>query len=146
MLFSLIGLQILQNLGKVDRTADDIFDDHLNNFNRQQTNANKLQKEFNNYIRCIRGEYKRDIASQIYILYIEPIINFMPLIAAQTASKSLMDAISEIYEPHWVGYDALQAQTGAAESLWQDFAHKLADQVLIPLNTYTGQFPEMKVS
>ncbi|XP_039957283.1 amphiphysin isoform X4 [Bactrocera neohumeralis] len=110
--------KILQNLGKVDRTADDIFDDHLNNFNRQQTNANRLQKEFNNYIRCIR--------------------------AAQTASKSLMDAISEIYEPHWVGYDALQAQTGAAESLWQDFAHKLADQVLIPLNTYTGQFPEMK--
>nr|XP_036219212.1 amphiphysin isoform X4 [Bactrocera oleae] len=110
--------KILQNLGKVDRTADDIFDDHLNNFNRQQTNANRLQKEFNNYIRCIR--------------------------AAQTASKSLMDAISEIYEPHWVGFDALQAQTGAAESLWQDFAHKLADQVLIPLNTYTGQFPEMK--
>ncbi|CAD7014332.1 unnamed protein product [Ceratitis capitata] len=109
---------ILQNLGKVDRTADDIFDDHLNNFNRQQTNANRLQKEFNNYIRCIR--------------------------AAQAASKTLMDAISEVYEPHWVGFDALQAQTGAAESLWQDFAHKLADQVLIPLNTYTGQFPEMK--
>lgn len=47
--------QILQNLGKVDRTADEIFDDHLNNFNRQQASANKLQKEFNNYIRCVRG-------------------------------------------------------------------------------------------
>ncbi|XP_017486919.1 PREDICTED: bridging integrator 2-like, partial [Rhagoletis zephyria] len=116
--FLLLFFQILQNLGKVDRTADDIFDEHLNNFNRQQTNANRLQKEFNNYIRCIR--------------------------AAQAASKSLMDAISEVYEPHWVGYDALQAQAGATESLWQDFAHKLADQVLIPLNTYTGQFPEMK--
>ncbi|XP_064543063.1 myc box-dependent-interacting protein 1 isoform X3 [Drosophila montana] len=110
--------KILQNLGKVDRTADEIFDDHLNNFNRQQTNANKLQKEFNNYIRCIR--------------------------AAQTASKSLMDAVCEVYEPQWSGYDALQAQTAASESLWLDFAHKLGDQVLIPLNTYTGQFPEMK--
>ncbi|XP_065367569.1 amphiphysin isoform X1 [Calliphora vicina] len=110
--------KILQNLGKVDRTADEIFDDHLNNFNRQQLNANRLQKEFNNYIRCIR--------------------------AAQTASKSLMDAIAEIYEPQWSGYDALQAQAQSSESLWQDFAHKLADQVLIPLNTYTGQFPEMK--
>ncbi|XP_032591537.1 amphiphysin isoform X1 [Drosophila grimshawi] len=110
--------KILQNLGKVDRTADEIFDDHLNNFNRQQTNANKLQKEFNNYIRCIR--------------------------AAQTASKSLMDAVVEIYEPQWSGYDALQAQTAASESLWLDFAHKLGDQVLIPLNTYSGQFPEMK--
>ncbi|XP_073811419.1 amphiphysin isoform X6 [Musca autumnalis] len=110
--------KILQNLGKVDRTADEIFDDHLNNFNRQQQNANRLQKEFNNYIRCIR--------------------------AAQIASKSLMDAIFEIYEPQWSGYDALSAQVQSAESLWQDFAHKLADQVLIPLNTYTGQFPEMK--
>ncbi|XP_023162187.2 amphiphysin isoform X2 [Drosophila hydei] len=110
--------KILQNLGKVDRTADEIFDDHLNNFNRQQTNANKLQKEFNNYIRCIR--------------------------AAQTASKSLMDAVCEVYEPQWSGYDALLAQTAASESLWLDFAHKLGDQVLIPLNTYTGQFPEMK--
>uniref|UniRef100_T1PMD7 BAR domain protein n=2 Tax=Musca domestica TaxID=7370 RepID=T1PMD7_MUSDO len=110
--------KILQNLGKVDRTADEIFDDHLNNFNRQQQNANRLQKEFNNYIRCIR--------------------------AAQIASKSLMDAIFEIYEPQWSGYDALSAQVQSAESLWQDFSHKLADQVLIPLNTYTGQFPEMK--
>lgn len=49
------SLQLLQNLGKVDRTADEIFDEHLTNFNRQQTNANRLQKEFNNYIRCIRG-------------------------------------------------------------------------------------------
>uniref|UniRef100_A0A6P4DTQ9 Bridging integrator 2 isoform X1 n=1 Tax=Drosophila rhopaloa TaxID=1041015 RepID=A0A6P4DTQ9_DRORH len=110
--------KILQNLGKVDRTADEIFDDHLNNFNRQQASAARLQKEFNNYIRCVR--------------------------AAQTASKSLMDAVGEVYEPQWSGYDALQAQTGASESLWADFAHKLGDQVLIPLNTYTGQFPEMK--
>ncbi|XP_026835983.1 myc box-dependent-interacting protein 1 isoform X2 [Drosophila erecta] len=110
--------KILQNLGKVDRTADEIFDDHLNNFNRQQASANRLQKEFNNYIRCVR--------------------------AAQAASKSLMDSVCEIYEPQWSGYDALQAQTGASESLWADFAHKLGDQVLIPLNTYTGQFPEMK--
>ncbi|XP_037713446.1 myc box-dependent-interacting protein 1 isoform X3 [Drosophila subpulchrella] len=110
--------KILQNLGKVDCTSDEIFDDHLNNFNRQQASANRLQKEFNNYIRCVR--------------------------AAQTASKSLMDAVCEIYEPQWTGHEALQAQTGASESLWADFAHKLGDQVLIPLNTYTGQFPEMK--
>lgn len=49
-------LQFLQNLGKVDRTADDIFDEHLQNFTRQQNSANRLQKEFNNYIRCVRGE------------------------------------------------------------------------------------------
>lgn len=41
----------------MDRTADEIFDDHLTNFTKQQINANRLQKEFNNYIRCIRGMY-----------------------------------------------------------------------------------------
>ncbi|XP_059620083.1 myc box-dependent-interacting protein 1 isoform X1 [Phlebotomus argentipes] len=110
--------KILQNLGKVDRTADDIFDEHLTNFNRQQTNANRLQKEFNNYIRCIR--------------------------AVQTASKTLMDAICDVYENQWAGSEALRAQVAAIEVLWQDFSHKLGDQVLIPLNTYTAQFPEMK--
>lgn len=54
------SLQFLQNLGKVDRTADDIFDEHLQNFMRQQNAANRLQKEFNNYIRCVRGKSIED--------------------------------------------------------------------------------------
>lgn len=110
--------KILQNLGKVDRTADEIFDEHLNNFTLQQNAANRLQKEFNNYIRCIR--------------------------ALQMASKSLMEAVTEVYEPQWSGSEALYAQSSSIEVLWQDFSHKLGDQVLIPLNTYTAQFPEMR--
>ncbi|XP_031334441.1 bridging integrator 2-like [Photinus pyralis] len=35
-------------------------------------------------------------------------------------------------------------QTQSVDMLWQDFNHKLADQVLIPLNTYQGQFSEMR--
>jgi hypothetical protein len=57
-----------------------------------------------------------------------------------------MDAISEVYEEDWTGADNLIAQASAIEVLWQDFSHKLGDQVLIPLNTYAAQFPEMKVS
>ncbi|CAO1316606.1 unnamed protein product [Diamesa hyperborea] len=110
--------KILQNLGKVDRTADEIFDEHLNNFQLQQNSANRLQKEFNNYIRCIR--------------------------AVQVASKTLMEAMTEVYEPQWSGSEALYAQASSIEVLWQDFSHKLGDQVLIPLNTYTAQFPEMR--
>ncbi|KAL9699570.1 hypothetical protein quinque_003011 [Culex quinquefasciatus] len=109
---------LLQNLGKVDRTGDEIFDEHLTNFTRQQNSATRLQKEFNNYIRCVR--------------------------AVQTASKSLMDAINEVYEGQWTGSEALYAQTNTVEVLFQDFSHKLGDQVLIPLNTYTSQFPEMR--
>lgn len=66
--------------------------------------------------------------------------------AVQVASKSLMEAITEVYEPQWSGSEALYAQASSIEVLWQDFSHKLGDQVLIPLNTYTAQFPEMRVS
>lgn len=38
----------------------------------------------------------------------------------------------------------VQAQNN--EMLWADLAHKLSDQVVIPLNTYQAQFPEMRVS
>ncbi|XP_055708176.1 amphiphysin isoform X2 [Phlebotomus papatasi] len=55
-----------------------------------------------------------------------------------------MDAITDVYENQWAGSEALTAQVAAIEVLWQDFSHKLGDQVLIPLNTYTAQFPEMK--
>ncbi|XP_072760509.1 myc box-dependent-interacting protein 1 isoform X4 [Anoplolepis gracilipes] len=110
--------KFLQNLGKVDRTADDIFDEHLQNFTRQQNSANRLQKEFNNYIRCVR--------------------------AVQAASKTLMDSLNEIYESQWTGHDLLYVQAQNLDMLWQDFTHKLADQVLVPLNTYQSQFPEMR--
>lgn len=57
-----------------------------------------------------------------------------------------MDAICDVYETSWNGAEALHAQVSAIEGLWQEFSHKLGDQVLIPLNGYTAQFPEMKVS
>jgi hypothetical protein len=56
-----------------------------------------------------------------------------------------MEAISEVYESQWTGSEPLYAQSSNIEVLWQDFSHKLGDQVLIPLNTYTAQFPEMRV-
>lgn len=56
-----------------------------------------------------------------------------------------MDAITEVYEPQWSGADLLYTQISSIEVLWQDFSHKLGDQILIPLNTYTAQFPEMRV-
>lgn len=61
-----LSFQILQNLGKVDRTADDIFDEHLQNFTKQHNAATRLQKEFNNYIRCIRGMFTFICFKNIY--------------------------------------------------------------------------------
>lgn len=56
-----------------------------------------------------------------------------------------MEAITEVYESGWSGHDLLYVQAQNLEMLWQDFSHKLGDQVLIPLNTYTNQFPEVRV-
>merc|ERR1712110_1363002 len=110
--------KILQNLGKADKTTDEIFEEHLQNFNSQQVNATRLHKDINNYLRCIK--------------------------AMQTASKNLMETLSDIYEKEWVGQDMLYVQAQNHEMLWADLSHKLSDQVLIPLNTYQGQFPEMR--
>merc|ERR1712223_1668639 len=110
--------KLLQNLGKADKTTDEIFEEHLLNFNQQQANATRLQKDISNYIRCIK--------------------------AMQAASKNLSDSLSEVYEPQWTGQDLLTVQGQNSEMLWADLAHKLSDQVLIPLNTYQGQFPEMR--
>lgn len=110
--------KILQNLGKSDKTTDEIFEEHLTNFNAQQVNATRLHKDINNYLRCIR--------------------------AMQTASKNLMDTLSDIYEKEWIGQDMLHVQAQNNEMLWADLAHKLTDQVVTPLNTYQAQFPEMR--
>ncbi|XP_050419741.1 myc box-dependent-interacting protein 1 isoform X1 [Adelges cooleyi] len=110
--------KFLQNLGKVDRTEDEIFNEHLQNFSKQQNSANKLQKEFTNYIRCVR--------------------------AVQVASKSLMDTLNEMYESQWVGHDHMCTHSNNLDMLWSDYSHKLADQVLIPLNTYQAQFAETR--
>ena len=64
----------------------------------------------------------------------------------QTASKNLMETLSDIYEKEWVGQDMLYVQAQNHEMLWADVAHKRSDQVVIPLNTYQAQFPEMRVS
>merc|ERR1711992_68195 len=76
--------KILQNLGKADKTTDEIFEEHLQNFNSQQVNATRLHKDINNYLRCIK--------------------------AMQTASKNLMETLSDIYEKEWVGQDMLYVQ------------------------------------
>merc|ERR1711992_33218 len=110
--------KLLQNLGKADKTTDEIFEEHLINFNQQQANATRLQKDISNYIRCIK--------------------------AMQAASKNLSDSLSEVYEPQWTGQDLLTVQGQNHEMLWADVAHKLSDQVVIPLNTYQAQFPEMR--
>lgn len=66
--------------------------------------------------------------------------------AVQNASKSLMEAITEVYESQWTGSEVLYGQAKTIDTQYQQFSYKLADQVLKQLDTYALQFPEMKVS
>ncbi|KAG8181176.1 hypothetical protein JTE90_010948 [Oedothorax gibbosus] len=110
--------RILQNLGKADRTTDDILNIYISNFNKQHASAQRLSKEFKNYVSCAR--------------------------AMQAASKSLMDTLTDTYEQNWAGYDQLPAKTQVLEMVWDDFCHKLNDQVGVPIATYLSQFPEIR--
>lgn len=46
----------MQNLGKADKTTDELFEVYSNNFTKQQNSAARLQKEMKNYVTCLRGE------------------------------------------------------------------------------------------
>ena len=110
--------RILQNLGKADRTTDDILNLYISNFNKQHASAQRLSKEFKNYVSCAR--------------------------AMQAASKSLMDTLTEMYEQGWIGSEQLPVKTQVMEMIWDDFCHKLNDQVGVPIATYLSQFPEIR--
>ncbi|GFY50226.1 myc box-dependent-interacting protein 1 [Trichonephila inaurata madagascariensis] len=110
--------RILQNLGKADRTTDDILNLYISNFNKQHASAQRLSKEFKNYVSCAR--------------------------AMQAASKSLMDTLTEMYEQNWIGSEQLPVKTQVLEMVWDDFCHKLNDQVGVPVATYLSQFPEIR--
>jgi len=62
----------------------------------------------------------------------------------QAASKSLMDTLTEMYEQGWIGSEQLPVKTQVMEMIWDDFCHKLNDQVGVPIATYLSQFPEIR--
>jgi len=110
--------KILQNLGKADKTSDEVFDQYEANFTRQQANATRLHREVAQYVRCAK--------------------------ALQGASKMLLETLQDVYEPDWAGHDQLAAQAQSADLVWTDFLHKLQENTLAPLQHYQAQFPEIK--
>uniref|UniRef100_A0A2P2I2F3 Myc box-dependent-interacting protein 1-like n=1 Tax=Hirondellea gigas TaxID=1518452 RepID=A0A2P2I2F3_9CRUS len=113
-----IRTKLLQNLGKADKTTDEVFDEYEGNFTRQQTSANRLHKEVANYLRCAR--------------------------ALHGASKALFETLGDVYEQEWSGHDLIYAQAQNSDMLWTDFVHKLQDQTLAPLTAYQIQFPDLR--
>lgn len=110
--------RFLQNFGKKDRTTDELFEIYQTNFNKQQSSATRLLKELKNYATCARE--------------------------MQTASKSLLECMTDLYEHDWPGQNTIPDRIKSIEMLWGDLCHKINDQCTIPLSTYLSQFSEIR--
>uniref|UniRef100_A0A803T2Z5 Amphiphysin n=1 Tax=Anolis carolinensis TaxID=28377 RepID=A0A803T2Z5_ANOCA len=110
--------KVLQKLGKADETKDEQFEEYVQNFKRQEAEGSRLQKELRGYLAAIKG--------------------------MQDASKKLTESLHEVYEPEWYGREDVKMVGEKCDVLWEDFHQKLVDGSLLTLDTYLGQFPDIK--
>ncbi|XP_073503589.1 myc box-dependent-interacting protein 1 isoform X15 [Phyllobates terribilis] len=110
--------QVLQKLGKADETKDEQFEQCVQNFNKQLTEGSKLQKDLRTYLASVKAMHE--------------------------ASKKLTECLQEIYEPEWPGRDDTNRIAENNDLLWTDYHQKLVDQALLTMDTYLGQFPDIK--
>uniref|UniRef100_A0A8C8SM52 Bridging integrator 1 n=1 Tax=Pelusios castaneus TaxID=367368 RepID=A0A8C8SM52_9SAUR len=110
--------KVLQKLGKADETKDEQFEQCVQNFNKQLTEGSKLQKDLRTYLTSVKAMHE--------------------------ASKKLTECLQEVYEPEWPGRDDTNKIAENNDLLWMDFHQKLVDQALLTMDTYLGQFPDIK--
>ncbi|XP_073503581.1 myc box-dependent-interacting protein 1 isoform X8 [Phyllobates terribilis] len=110
--------KVLQKLGKADETKDEQFEQCVQNFNKQLTEGSKLQKDLRTYLASVKAMHE--------------------------ASKKLTECLQEIYEPEWPGRDDTNRIAENNDLLWTDYHQKLVDQALLTMDTYLGQFPDIK--
>ncbi|XP_072881610.1 myc box-dependent-interacting protein 1 isoform X2 [Hemitrygon akajei] len=110
--------KVLQKLGKADETKDEQFEQCVQNFSRQLTEGTKLQKDLRAYLTAVKAMHE--------------------------ATKKLSELLEEIYEPDWVGREVVHSISESGDLLWTDYHQKLVDQALLTLDTYLGQFPDIK--
>ncbi|XP_074801428.1 amphiphysin isoform X3 [Natator depressus] len=110
--------KVLQKLGKADETKDEQFEEYIQNFKRQEAEGSRLQRELRGYLAAIKG--------------------------MQEASKKLTESLHEVYEPEWHGREDVKMVGEKCDVLWEDFHQKLVDGSLLTLDTYLGQFPDIK--
>uniref|UniRef100_A0A8C0EFR8 Amphiphysin n=1 Tax=Bubo bubo TaxID=30461 RepID=A0A8C0EFR8_BUBBB len=116
--FETLGFFVLQKLGKADETKDEQFEEYVQNFKRQEAEGSRLQRELRGYLAAIKG--------------------------MQDASKKLTESLHEVYEPDWYGREDVKMIGEKCDELWEDFHQKLVDGSLLTLDTYLGQFPDIK--
>ncbi|PNJ58536.1 BIN1 isoform 4 [Pongo abelii] len=110
--------KVLQKLGKADETKDEQFEQCVQNFNKQLTEGTRLQKDLRTYLTSVKAMHE--------------------------ASKKLNECLQEVYEPDWPGRDEANKIAENNDLLWMDYHQKLVDQALLTMDTYLGQFPDIK--
>ncbi|TRY94848.1 hypothetical protein DNTS_025188 [Danionella cerebrum] len=110
--------KVLQKLGKADETKDLAFEEGVINFNKQLVEGTKLQKDLRAYLTAVKTMHE--------------------------SSRRLYECLDEMYEPDWYGRKAMDSILEDSDLLWTDFHQKLVDHALISMDTYLGQFPDIK--
>ncbi|XP_068457554.1 amphiphysin-like [Clinocottus analis] len=110
--------KVLQKLGKADETKDEQFEQVVVNFRRQESEGSRLQREMKAYMSAIKG--------------------------MQQASINLTQSLHEVYEPDWHGKDDVMVIGKDCDAMWEDFHNKLVDSLLLNLDEYLLQFPDLK--
>lgn len=110
--------KMMQKFGYADSTKDEVYDEFVANFNKQQNAANKLQKDLSKYMNALRT------------------LSYM--------TRSLSSTLNELYEPEWSGHDQYKDIGEQRHLLWEDLIGKLTSKMVEPLNSYMSRFSEVK--
>uniref|UniRef100_A0A3Q2QEF7 Myc box-dependent-interacting protein 1 n=1 Tax=Fundulus heteroclitus TaxID=8078 RepID=A0A3Q2QEF7_FUNHE len=110
--------KVLQKLGKADETKDAAFEEWVINFNKQYTEGSKLQRDLRAYLEAVRAMHE--------------------------SSKNVQACLGDMYEPDWYGKNEVDSILEDCDVLWTDYHQKLVDHALISMDTYLGQFPDIK--
>uniref|UniRef100_A0A669D1T9 Myc box-dependent-interacting protein 1 n=1 Tax=Oreochromis niloticus TaxID=8128 RepID=A0A669D1T9_ORENI len=112
--------KVLQKLGKADETKDVAFEEGVINFNKQyvRTEGSKLQRDLRAYLEAVKAMHE--------------------------SSKNLQACLADMYEQDWYGKNEVDSIVEDCDVLWTDYHQKLVDHALISMDTYLGQFPDIK--
>ncbi|XP_051997691.1 myc box-dependent-interacting protein 1-like isoform X4 [Xyrauchen texanus] len=110
--------KVLQKLGKADETKDLAFEEGVINFNKQLVEGSKLQKDLRAYLTAVKAMHE--------------------------SSRHLYECLDDMYETDWYGRKDVDSIFEDSDLLWTDFHQKLVDHALISMDTYLGQFPDIK--
>ncbi|KAI1899030.1 hypothetical protein AGOR_G00078480 [Albula goreensis] len=110
--------KVMQKLGKADETKDAQFEEGVSNFNKQMAEGTKLQKDLRAYLAAVKAMHE--------------------------SSRRLQECLADMYEPEWYGKEEVDSIAEDTDLLWIDFHQKLVDHAMLSMDTYIGQFPEIK--